>query len=311
MADRFALLSYYGLRNIGDEIQSLAARQFLPRVDCHVPREAIDRDPDDPGGSGEPLKIILNGWFMEDARHWPPSDRLIPHITSFHITQARRNRGNWWKPKAKTLLLSPAGRDYLRRHAPIGARDEATMELLREHGIDAYYSGCLTLTLERPDGVVRGDDVVACDLSGRMERAIERRTGKPPLRVTHDVAGMPGVEERFARAEAMLATYAAAKAVITSRVHCALPCLAMGTPVLFVPARLERKRQSIAFSLVRHCREADFLKGRDGFDLADPAPNPADHLSMADALRQSCRAFAGSGGGSGAQMEAAQDLSGH
>ena len=35
-------------------------------------------------------------------------------------------------------------------------------------------------------------------------------------------------------AEDLLNKYARAKMVITSRIHCALPCLALGTPVIFV-----------------------------------------------------------------------------
>ncbi|WP_264821067.1 polysaccharide pyruvyl transferase family protein [Acinetobacter schindleri] len=32
----------------------------------------------------------------------------------------------------------------------------------------------------------------------------------------------------------MLEKYSTAKLVITSRIHCALPCLAMGTPVIYI-----------------------------------------------------------------------------
>ena len=35
-------------------------------------------------------------------------------------------------------------------------------------------------------------------------------------------------------AENLLNKYARAKLVITSRIHCALPCLALGTPVIFI-----------------------------------------------------------------------------
>ncbi|HOD11020.1 MAG TPA: polysaccharide pyruvyl transferase family protein, partial [Flavobacterium sp.] len=41
-------------------------------------------------------------------------------------------------------------------------------------------------------------------------------------------------DQKFAMAEDILNQYAKAKLVITSRIHCALPCLAMGTPVIFV-----------------------------------------------------------------------------
>lgn len=35
----------------------------------------------------------------------------------------------------------------MKKHQPIGARDIKTMEMMRAHGIDSYFSGCLTLTL--------------------------------------------------------------------------------------------------------------------------------------------------------------------
>ena len=41
-------------------------------------------------------------------------------------------------------------------------------------------------------------------------------------------------EEKFVMAEEILKKYARAKLVITSRIHCALPCLAMGTPVIYI-----------------------------------------------------------------------------
>src|SRR5690606_3725036 len=41
-------------------------------------------------------------------------------------------------------------------------------------------------------------------------------------------------EEKFEMADDILKKYAKAKLVITSRIHCALPCLAMGTPVIFL-----------------------------------------------------------------------------
>lgn len=37
----------------------------------------------------------------------------------------------------------------LRRFSPVGCRDERTMRLLLEHGIDAYLQGCLVATFEK------------------------------------------------------------------------------------------------------------------------------------------------------------------
>ncbi|MHB9292886.1 hypothetical protein Holit_01999 [Hollandina sp. SP2] len=46
-------------------------------------------------------------------------------------------------------MLSPAGIKYLKKHEPIGCRDYGTVKLLGKYGINAYFSGCLTLTLGR------------------------------------------------------------------------------------------------------------------------------------------------------------------
>ena len=47
-----------------------------------------------------------------------------------------------------------------------------------------------------------------------------------PLSLTH--------QQRFDEAEKLLRRYAKAKLVITSRIHAALPCIALGTPVILV-----------------------------------------------------------------------------
>jgi len=54
---KYGLLTYR-TENIGDEIQSIAARQFLPRVDIYVERDSLNNVVSD-----EKIKLIMNGWF--------------------------------------------------------------------------------------------------------------------------------------------------------------------------------------------------------------------------------------------------------
>jgi exopolysaccharide biosynthesis predicted pyruvyltransferase EpsI len=49
---------------------------------------------------------------------------------------------------------------------------------------------------------------------------------------------------KFQKAEALLEKYAQAKLVITSRLHCALPCIALGTPIIFIPKDITDVRYS-------------------------------------------------------------------
>ncbi len=118
--------------NIGDYIQALAAGQFFDRIDALVERERLDE------WSGGPVKMIMNGWYMHHPEHWPPSSDIRPLFVSFHLNSA-----------AADGMLTEEGIRYLRRHAPIGCRDSATLQRLRAAGIECWLSGCLTLTLGR------------------------------------------------------------------------------------------------------------------------------------------------------------------
>ena len=143
------------------------------------------------------------------------------------------------------------------------------METLKAKGINAYFSGCLTLTLDsyKVDDTLRGDDIYIVDpLYGyptwekvtydwkRVIRSIQNgdffKTGKQQqhlrkfideelLKTAKFINQEPPANtytdaQKFAMAEDLLHKYAKAKLVITSRIHCALPCLALGTPVIFV-----------------------------------------------------------------------------
>jgi hypothetical protein len=281
----FGLLGYWP-ENLGDPIQSLAARPYLPRVDHFLCREALDSAP--PGD--RPIRLILNGWFMHSPEHWPPHPRIRPLLVSIHITGQRRSR---WRrlPPASTLMLRPDGVDYLRRHGPVGARDRATLELLRDHGIDAWLSGCLTLTLRAPPSPESAGRVVACDLPAELLAALNRRLSRPAIETSHIDRRPADAAAQLAKAERLLGLYAGARAVVTTRLHCALPCLGLGTPVLYIPNAPDPDREAIGVELAHSCSARDFLAGAAGFDPEDPPLNPTMHEALAAELDRTCRAF--------------------
>jgi hypothetical protein len=278
---RFALLTFPLSHNLGDEIQSIAARRFLPRVDRLIDRDALDRDP------GEDISLILNGWFMQRPRRWPPHPRFHPLITSFHLS-ADRSRRTPWRLSPAERLLRPDGLAFLKRHGPVGARDPATLTTLRASGVDAYHSGCLTLTLQRDETLPRDGGIVACDLTADALAALRRRTLRAVGTVTHIDASIKGPGARIAAAQALLDIYARAEIVVTARLHCVLPCLALGTPVLFVTSHPRQPRLEPAMRLAHACTNADFVAGRDGYDLAAPPANPTAFTEFRDLLIERC-----------------------
>lgn len=252
---KYGLLSYTENEqffNVGDNIQSLAAKQYLPQVDEYINREKLGEY------TGEDIQMILNGWFTHNIHNWVPSDKIIPLFVSFHMNNT-----------AAPHMLTEKGIAYLKKHQPIGCRDQFTVDTLKAKGIDAYFTGCLTLTLDnyKVDDSERGDDIYIVDplygyttarkvfrnyksllksiqngaifKIGKRKKHIKNIFDDQLLKSAIFVNQEPPAnkfsdEEKFAMAEDLLHKYARAKLVITSRIHCALPCLAMGTPVIFV-----------------------------------------------------------------------------
>lgn len=99
---------------------------------------------------------------------------------------------------------------------PIGARDSHSAHLLRQAGADVEFIGCATMTLPKYENVRAG--VVHID-SGHPDQITQRIPKNAPWKPQ----GLRALERLLLLAQSEL--------VITRRLHVALPCLAMGTPV--------------------------------------------------------------------------------
>ena len=119
-------------KNIVDYVQSIAQRQFLRNEKTRF----IDIEELSDFESEGRVNLIMNGWFTWNCSKFLPPKCINPLFVSFHLTP----------PKAKDFF-TPEIIEYLKRYQPIGARDTLTMQMMKEHGIDSYFSGCLTLTL--------------------------------------------------------------------------------------------------------------------------------------------------------------------
>lgn len=258
--------------NIGDFIQGVAASQFYPHLDGFIDREDLG------DYEGEDCMVIMNGWFKHFKDSWPPSSKIHPIFLSFHINST-----------AKDFLLSEESLTYYKKYEPIGCRDVTTRDILLEHGINAYFSGCMTLTLgenfkseEKSNNIYFVDPYFSFSKSPqkllknfwgllRNYKKIKAISDKFDccwwcksykklfitayfynqysqlfsdellLNATYicqesskykDNFSSP--DELFEEAKRLINIYAKAKFVITSRIHCALPCLGIETPVIYI-----------------------------------------------------------------------------
>lgn len=269
---KFKLLSVHseGVNNIGDYIQALASAQYLPVIDGFVNREELKQYEDDE------CKLFMNGWYMHNPQNWPPSKKIHPLFVSFHLNTSVANK-----------MLSEKGFNYLKQHSPIGCRDTNTVRLLTENGIDAYFSGCMTLTLGKTFSSKEKDAIdyfvdpiipksmnpatlsrnilflllnwkdtlmvtsklyfsheatikrviITAGFIRLYSKVISRQIIKNATYIYHENStyckDFYTDEERLKEAERLVKLYSRARFVVTNRIHCALPCLSMGTPVLF------------------------------------------------------------------------------
>jgi hypothetical protein len=267
----FGLLCYANTYNLGDEIQSLAVRRFLPQVDHYVDRERLNGfTPAD----GALVGLVLNGWYCHHPENWPPSAAIVPLLLGIHITREASTRTGGF---ARDAMLRHPGVRYLQRFGPVGARDLDTLSLLRGAGVNAWFAGCLSLTLPRPP-VSRDAGLVVLNEVPASVASHVRGTSRKRI-VTSCHADVPTDRaERFRAAERLLALYAGASCVVTSRLHCALPCVAMGTPVFLLDVQPDRYRFAGLDAFFHHGTTGQFVAGEANYDVDDPPAVKQVHL---------------------------------
>ena len=246
MNTKFGILTHIPLpssrerANLGDAIQSVSAQRLLPKTSIYLEREELSSYTD----HRQRYLTLLNGWFMHQPEMFPPGAAILPLIISIHIDPSRR-----------TLIMTDKAIKFFKTHQPIGCRDFYTRDMLQRYGIDAYFSGCLTLTLNREDFCdpkTKRQGIYIVDVKSLKFRYYFNRllfpffewSRKKKQIISHksrergydlDFSDYQRLnQEWIQRAERLLSGYATARLVITSRLHVALPCLAFGTPVLLV-----------------------------------------------------------------------------
>ena len=173
--------------------------------------------------------MVAFGWHMHslfDLRFgFPYHPNVAPIFLSFHLNRPQ--------------LLTDEAIDYLRSHGPIGCRDWGTVDILLSEGIDAFFTGCLTSTVNAvfptaealgatPDTIGLID--VGPDVGSKARRPVER--------ISH--AGQEfreaGLIEGVAAATELLERYQRRYVrIVTSRLHSYLPATSLGIEVRFTP----------------------------------------------------------------------------
>ena len=217
-----------GLGALATELQERIQPDLrVPDAKGSVHLVPVDREFSSGGNVPEGTWMIAFGWHMHplfDLRYdFPYHPNIRPLFISFHVNRLD--------------MLTDEAQDYLRRHGPVGCRDWSTVFLLLSAGIDAFFSGCLTTTLDMlfppREAAYRGNGVV-----GVIDRPT-KAAGRDVRKVRHyshqaDEYRYTSLTDGVRNASAVLAAYQRElDRAVTGRLHAYLPLTALGVPVDF------------------------------------------------------------------------------
>lgn len=168
----------------------------------------------------------------------------------------------------------------------VGCRDKTTLDFCKQWGISSYFSRCLTLTLpRRSEEETAGAKVIyIVDCSDKivslLPSEIKYKARIISQREFYSESWQPWQKSREA-AESLLDEYRHnACLVITTALHCAQPCIAMGIPVVFInPGYNERDRFSSMDGILHQYMQEDLVKGNINFN-----PKALDIEDLKDAM---------------------------
>jgi hypothetical protein len=306
----------YGTINVGDWIQSVAGLQFLTNVTTSIDRDYgyLGRNKNDILKNNFNHSLIYNGWI--NTKYSSSAHHYLQHVENLLMTSVNI------QPESYSNLP-----DIFTKNI-IGLRDLDTYTKLLEYNHRCYFSGCMTTLIKRPNNLSRikgkiiineldrlkyGDSPTAIgglkSLAMNKSSAIHENPSPETLNlcyakfpknivddaifIDHDNFDLREGNYRSAIevAQSVLYEYATAELVITSRLHAALPCLAMGTPVVFIWHKNDSRMDGLHQLFNGFVHSTDFFSSNFVFEKISTGRNERYFEFISNSLRKRIKTF--------------------
>lgn len=242
--------------NLGDWIQTIATEGAIRQaVGTDVRFEEVPRDSLVAHSGGT---CVMQGWYSNSTLNFLPGPDTRAVWVGTHLNTATREALEFlWTRHPYSLPRE------------IGCRDLSTLEFCKRDHIEAYFSRCLTLTLpRRTQADICGDVVYCVDCPDWLLEALpEDIRAKAVVLSQRKFKGGDPATCRKAAEQTLERYRKTASLVITTGLHCAQPCLAMGIPVVLVsPAYEEADRFSALKGILRVYSREDVVAGNVNYN---------------------------------------------
>lgn len=204
-----------GWRNIGEDMMIFATMNLYKHMG--IDEAEIVRLPQSQLRSydGEDLILPLNFPFFGNFKMSPKIHPVFIAISVIHSS-----------------VVDSMG---LKEYEPIGCRDLYSYRVLKQAGVDAYVNGCMTITLPKRELGADRKKVYFIDIPEKLRPFIPEELLKDAVFDSQVFFGDEAynADEKFTDARYM-EYIREAKLVVSSRLHCVVPCAAAGIPTVAV-----------------------------------------------------------------------------
>jgi hypothetical protein len=295
---KYGLYYFKNTKVLGDDFWAYAQSLFYPRIDYLIDNTTIYNFK---SKDNEKVATIVSA-FVEPLNYeyafMPPSN-IVPFFVGSYF------RSTMWEYIENDCVLK-----YLKSVGPIGCRSKSNVKKLQSHGIDAYFTGCITLTLPKVDKKKLTSKYICCvDVPDYVVDYVKKSVGDnfEVRRMSHEIWTWSEEEqkryselsiyERFEKIKRYIEIYANAYCVVTSKLHCAMPCLTQDTPVLLtVPEDGYgvfdmQDRMGDFFELFHLAYYSDFIDGTVKYDFLNPCENKDNWKFFRADIEEAVRLF--------------------
>lgn len=171
----------------------------------------------------------MQGWFALTYDFLPPVN-VLPVFVGTHLTAASQS----------FLKHFIARFPHYFKNKEVGCRDKFTLEFCQKLGVKSYFSRCLTLTLPKREIKESQNKIFLVNLNNEIKTLLPQALKDNVIEINQKSVNLNSFatfsQEFFLKhTEELLNRYKnEAKLIITTALHCAAPCVAMGIPVVLI-----------------------------------------------------------------------------
>ena len=157
-------------------------------------------------------------------------------------------------------------------------------------GIESYFSGCITMTIPKmPETPEKVSYISLVDLEEKVANKMKKLLAEKNMDVrviTHNRERNSEMswEDREKQVTDLLTLYQNARCVVTKRLHCALPCLALETPVFMIKEMEDDIRFDPYYDFLHRTTVTKFMKDEYSYDFMNPPANKDDYKKYREEL---------------------------